>query len=209
MKSKEASRSRPDATRCKKGPVSEETGPLSLAPEEGFEPPTGWLTATCSTAELLRIGCGAPPAALAARPGLPVAGCPSRNFPVPEFLGHGRQRSSVTAAAAAAGWRPGPESNRRERICSPLHHHSATGPACRAADCAVVRAAQAQRPSAFQAQCPGAAPDGRRHIGGGRKPVKRMPGAPFGAPPVAPLGTGKASWASRPDGTRNSPLSPA
>ena len=29
-------------------------------------------------------------------------------------------------------WRPGPESNRRARICSPLRHHSATGPSgCR------------------------------------------------------------------------------
>ena len=26
------------------------------------------------------------------------------------------------------GWRSGPESNRHSRICSPLHHHSATGP---------------------------------------------------------------------------------
>jgi hypothetical protein len=25
-------------------------------------------------------------------------------------------------------WRPRPESNRRTRICSPLHHHSATRP---------------------------------------------------------------------------------
>src|SRR5690242_21499707 len=25
-------------------------------------------------------------------------------------------------------WRPGPESNRHTRICSPLHHHSATRP---------------------------------------------------------------------------------
>ena len=25
-------------------------------------------------------------------------------------------------------WRPGPESNRRARICSPLRHHSAIGP---------------------------------------------------------------------------------
>ncbi len=25
-------------------------------------------------------------------------------------------------------WRSGPESNRHTRICSPLHHHSATGP---------------------------------------------------------------------------------
>ena len=25
-------------------------------------------------------------------------------------------------------WRPGPESNRRTRICNPLHNHSATGP---------------------------------------------------------------------------------
>ncbi len=25
-------------------------------------------------------------------------------------------------------WRPGPESNRRPRICSPLHNHSATRP---------------------------------------------------------------------------------
>ena len=29
-------------------------------------------------------------------------------------------------------WRPGPESNRRTRICSPLHNHSATGPPVRA-----------------------------------------------------------------------------
>ena len=27
-----------------------------------------------------------------------------------------------------SGWRPGPESNRRTRICSPLRNHSATGP---------------------------------------------------------------------------------
>jgi hypothetical protein len=26
------------------------------------------------------------------------------------------------------GWRPRPESNRRTRICSPLHNHSATRP---------------------------------------------------------------------------------
>jgi hypothetical protein len=25
-------------------------------------------------------------------------------------------------------WRSGPESNRHPRICSPMHHHSATGP---------------------------------------------------------------------------------
>ncbi len=25
-------------------------------------------------------------------------------------------------------WRPEPESNRRTRICNPLHHHSAIGP---------------------------------------------------------------------------------
>ncbi len=25
-----------------------------MAPEEGFEPPTNWLTANCSTTELLR-----------------------------------------------------------------------------------------------------------------------------------------------------------
>ncbi len=27
-----------------------------------------------------------------------------------------------------AEWRSGPELNRHSRICSPLHHHSATGP---------------------------------------------------------------------------------
>ncbi len=82
-------------------PVPEETGLSKLAPEEGFEPPTGWLTATCSTAELLRIGCVAPPAASAVQTGK----SPSAN--VPEFLVHGRQRSSATAAGYARSGGPG------------------------------------------------------------------------------------------------------
>jgi hypothetical protein len=32
------------------------------------------------------------------------------------------------ARACGSFWRSGPESNRHTRICSPLHHHSATGP---------------------------------------------------------------------------------
>jgi hypothetical protein len=36
------------------------------------------------------------------------------------------------AAPCFERWRPGPESNRGARICSPLRHHSATGPSgCR------------------------------------------------------------------------------
>ena len=33
--------------------------------------------------------------------------------------------------ARSGNWRSGPESNRHPRICSPMHHHSATGPPCR------------------------------------------------------------------------------
>ena len=49
----------------------------------------------------------------------------------------GRFRSTETGGRGLLGqrtgdrWRPGPESNRRTRICSPLHSHSATGPALR------------------------------------------------------------------------------
>ena len=32
-------------------------GPLFFAPQEGLEPPTRWLTATCSPTELLRNVC--------------------------------------------------------------------------------------------------------------------------------------------------------
>ena len=31
---------------------------------------------------------------------------------------------------AQSAWRSGPESNRHSWICSPEHHHSATGPHC-------------------------------------------------------------------------------
>jgi hypothetical protein len=37
-------------------------------------------------------------------------------------------RNLFGPANALKLWRSGPESNRHTRICSPLHHHSATGP---------------------------------------------------------------------------------
>ncbi len=37
-------------------------------------------------------------------------------------------RGSVCFQAVNLKWRPEPESNRRTRICNPLHHHSAIGP---------------------------------------------------------------------------------
>ena len=39
-------------------------------------------------------------------------------------------------------WRSGPESNRHTRICSPLHHHSATGPEKRLPACIPAPAAR-------------------------------------------------------------------
>jgi hypothetical protein len=33
-----------------------------------------------------------------------------------------------SSGPAETDWRSGPESNRHPRICSPMHHHSATGP---------------------------------------------------------------------------------
>lgn len=45
-----------------------------------------------------------------------LAPCPGRRA---EYCCHPGRREN---------WRSGPELNRRTRICSPLHHHSATGP---------------------------------------------------------------------------------
>src|SRR5690606_3270538 len=38
------------------------------------------------------------------------------------------KEKSPAAGRRSVEWRPGPESNRRTRICNPLHGHSATGP---------------------------------------------------------------------------------
>ena len=73
-----------------------------LAPAVGFEPTTNGLTVRCATAAPRRI-----------------------RQPEPRCLAEGARRSP----AQFCRWRPGPESNRRTRICSPLHDHSATGPA--------------------------------------------------------------------------------
>jgi hypothetical protein len=37
-------------------------------------------------------------------------------------------KNTVVSIDYGGNWRSGPESNRHTRICSPLHHHSATGP---------------------------------------------------------------------------------
>ena len=162
----------------KKGPVREKTGPLVLAPEEGFEPPTGWLTATCSTAELLRIGCVRD-----------ASGAGGAN----RFSRYRISRSRTPFVKRCGGgnvlfWRPGPESNRRTRICSPLHHHSATGPRFR-----TLPGGAQGLPTVF----PNAMPDGRRHIGGGRWPVKNGTGpersprpSPGTSPGTSPLSPG-------------------
>ena len=42
--------------------------------------------------------------------------------------GRGRSKSFLSVWLAFLGWRHGRESNPRTRICSPLHHHSATAP---------------------------------------------------------------------------------
>lgn len=90
-----------------------------LAPEAGFEPATRRLTVACSTAELLRneIGRGE-------RHGPREGAVFWQSVP-----GHARPATVNRARDHGAGiWRPGPESNRHTRICSPLHHHSATRP---------------------------------------------------------------------------------
>ena len=50
------------------------------------------------------------------------------------FKDPGNQKGAerVREGDPANGWRSGPESNRHPRICSPMHHHSATGPPVRA-----------------------------------------------------------------------------
>jgi hypothetical protein len=47
-------------------------------------------------------------------------------------VGRDRQRAWWHEYRRSNNWRSGPESNRHPRICSPLHHHSATGPPARA-----------------------------------------------------------------------------
>ena len=78
----------------------------SLAPRDGFEPPAKRLTAACSTAEL---------------PG--TTSDVSSRYIAMQLLRH-KPFLKINYFV----WRPGPESNRRKRICSPLHNHSATGP---------------------------------------------------------------------------------
>ena|GEM_PF-2149075 len=51
-----------------------------------------------------------------------------------------------------AGWRPGSESNRRTRICNPLHNHSATRPVtpCRTSSCRQNETPRVARGFAFE-----------------------------------------------------------
>ena len=77
-----------------------------LAPRDGFEPPAKRLTAACSTAEL---------------PGTTAD-------LAPRYIAMQLLRHKSFLKINYFVWRPGPESNRRKRICSPLHNHSATGP---------------------------------------------------------------------------------
>src|ERR1700754_1738740 len=111
-----------------KGPPSgNESGP-ELAPGAGFEPATDRLTADCSTAELPRIK-NLASARHAGREGavfwqsVPRHARPQKKPGSPKTSGSRKSNSWV-----AEVWRPGPESNRHTRICSPLHHHSATRP---------------------------------------------------------------------------------
>ena len=62
-----------------------------------------------------------------------LGGAVSQSAPARPVRGPSRQGwpAGLTRCRAfkwARKWRPGPESNRRTRICSPLHGHSATGP---------------------------------------------------------------------------------
>src|SRR6185295_16679308 len=88
-------------------------------PEAGIEPATRRLTVACSTAELLRneIGRG------------------MRYWPRESAVfwqsgpDHARPaHATMPICHHTYIWRPGPESNRHTRICSPLHSHSATRP---------------------------------------------------------------------------------
>lgn len=108
-------------------------GVPDLAPREGFEPPTKRLTAACSTAEL--PGNGRECFALKLSPE-PVSRSEKtaircRRF-VRAHLGSrqaGKDGTRNPSCRLNGGiWRPRPESNRRTRICSPLHNHSATRP---------------------------------------------------------------------------------
>ena len=80
--------------------------PGKMAPAVGFEPTTNGLTVRCATAAPRRIS---------QWPG--YSKHPGRGKPASRRLSRKRGRE-----------RPRPESNRHIRICSPLHHHSATRP---------------------------------------------------------------------------------
>ena len=95
-----------------------------LAPAVGFEPTTNGLTVRCATAAPRRIS----------------------RLRRPCLAEHGSRRQPFRR------WRPGPESNRRTRICSPLHDHSATGPP--APPSIKSRAAPGQCPAAFSGPGP-------------------------------------------------------
>src|SRR5690606_4335041 len=79
------------------------------------------------------VGPGRSPNLTGATPGVSPGGLKRSSsplcLPIPP-LGRGRRRASP----AGRDWRPGSESNRRTRICSPLHDHSATRPVTLATD---------------------------------------------------------------------------
>ena len=93
-----------------KGPLPLENGP-KLAPEVGIEPTAGRLTVACSTAELLRNKTRRDGGNSAAK----ARSCD-------------RACRLMQDLSLVHSWRPGPESNRPGRICSPLHSRFATGP---------------------------------------------------------------------------------
>jgi hypothetical protein len=53
---------------------------------------------------------------------------------------------SPPGRARGCGWRPGSESNRRTRLCRPLHDHSATWPSVEKSAQAYLRATQKTKP---------------------------------------------------------------
>jgi hypothetical protein len=156
---------------------------MNLAPWEGFEPPTRWLTATCSTTELPRKKL--PFAGLRRGPPANEGGVITDRFPPDQSRLRPAKRESkargdrladrICAAKQPApigreengyggAWRPRGESNSRCRICSPVHYHFATRPSrARLNDCLTLA-----RPSSGGFSCRSQGNGGgRRHIGRG------------------------------------------
>src|ERR1700709_1733119 len=50
------------------------------------------------------------------------------NYAALEEIGRRFEAMNFLTITYCNNWRSGPESNRHTRICSPMHHHSATGP---------------------------------------------------------------------------------